>query len=257
MSTVQGFFQMLHNVLHNQQLTHIAVAFDIKKPTFRHVLYNKYKAHRKPMPVEIQNSIPIIKSILKLMNIVSVELEGYEADDIIGTLAKRASAQNFKVIMVTPDKDFYQLIDHNISICKLSKPGKDLKFFGVNEIRNRFSVSNTSQIADIMALCGDPTDNIPGIPGIGNRIARKLISQFGSIEVIYENLNILSSKHRELFINNKEVLELSKKLVTIDTNVPINNKIDDFKVGTINSDALKSYMLELNQEDFASKYVNS
>ena len=135
--------------------------------------------------------------------------------------------------MVTPDKDFFQLIDKNISICKLNKPGKDYKFIGITELRNSFAVANAIQISDIMALTGDRSDNIPAIAGIGNRNARKLISQFGSISNIYANIDKLSPKLRDIFVMNKERIELSKKLVTIEVNVPIDVDIERLAIQPI------------------------
>jgi DNA polymerase-1 len=244
LSTILGFFEMVAEIIQSQKPTHLALAFDIKKPTFRHKLYNKYKAHRHAMPDEIKNSLPIIKDILGLMNIHFFELEGYEADDIIGTLAKKASLLEYRVYMVTPDKDFFQLIDMNTFICKLNKPGKNHKLIGIGELRNSFSVANAAQIADIMALTGDSSDNIPCIQGIGNRNARKLISQFGTIENIYNNLDLLTPKLREIFITQKETIELLKKLVTIDVNVPIEVNLEDLRNYGFNNDFLKKYLQE-------------
>ena len=246
-STISGFFAMLERILLTYKPTHIAVAFDIKKPTFRHKLDNKYKANRKKMPVEIQNSLPIIKNLLVLLNIQSIELEGYEADDIIGTLAKKASSENYKVYIVSPDKDFFQLINENTSICKLNKPGKEVKIIGLAEVRNRFTIANTSQIPEIMALCGDKSDNILGIPGLGSRNARKLISQFGTIDEIYNKLETLNAKQKELFFKFRAQVELSKKLVTIDTKIPLSISLESLKIKNYSKNEIFEILDVFNQ----------
>ena len=253
-STVYGFFTTIENIINTQKPSHMAIAFDVKKPTFRHKLYDKYKAGRKQMPEKIKLSIPIIKTILGLMNIRVIEMEGFEADDIIGTLAHETSAQGYNVLIISPDKDFYQLITQNISVCKLNKAVNDTKCIGIRELRNYFAVSDAKQIADIMALCGDESDNIPGIHGIGSRNARKLISQFGTIDNIYNNLDKLSHKHRELLTNNKEKLELYRKLVIIDIKVPINVNIENLRLCTFQNEKLRDYLIELNLGDLLEKH---
>ena len=219
--TVNGFFLALDEIIISLKPTHIALAFDVKKPTFRHLLYDQYKAHRKSMPDEIAKSIPEIRKILELRHLQTFEMEGYEADDVIGTLAKGAVKLGFEVIIVTPDKDFYQLIENNISIYKPKKSGKGSRKISINEVCNRYSIAEPGQFIDLMALCGDISDNIPGMRGISTKQAQKLIHEFGSIENIYCHLDAISPKHREILIEKRERLELSKKLVTIDLNVPI------------------------------------
>lgn len=171
-STVFGFLLALDEILKKQKPTHIAAAFDSSKPTFRHEMYPQYKANRQASPEEIHNSIPIIQKILNLMNIEIFECPGYEADDIIGTIAKKAAQNGFKVFMVTPDKDFCQLVDDNISIYKPRKSGNDAEILGINEVKQKFGINDTNQVIDILALWGDTSDNIPGVPGVGEKTAK-------------------------------------------------------------------------------------
>jgi DNA polymerase-1 len=229
-ATVSGFFEILNNILQTQKPSHFAIAFDIKKPTFRHELYPKYKAHRKAMPIEIANAVIEIKRILQLSNIRHLELEGYEADDIIGTVAKHAEKEGFKVYLVSPDKDFFQLVDDAISIYKLKKSGKEARVIDVTEVRNMYSIADPSQLIDLFAFSGDDSDNIPSVHGFGKRCVKKLLSEFGSIDAMYSNLDKMTAKQSEMLLSQKDNLMLSKKLVTIDIHVPIDFNMDSFQV---------------------------
>jgi len=245
-SVVYGFMLELNEIIRLQKPTHIAFAFDVKKPTFRHQLYSKYKAHRQPMPDEIAKSIPIIRKIIDLMHIQTFEMEGFEADDVIGTIAKKAVKSGFKVYLVTPDKDFCQLVENKIFMYKPKKSGKGVRIMGVNEVCSRYSIAEAIQFIDLMALCGDASDNIPGIRGISPKQAHKLISEFGSVENMYNNLDKIGAKHQELLLDKREQLELSKKLVTIDLNVPIIVNLENLCIQEFNNNALKDYFDELN-----------
>ena len=245
-SIVDGFFLALDEIISSHKPTHIALVFDVKKPTFRHLLYEKYKAHRKAMPDEIAKSIPEIRKILELRHLQTFEMEGFEADDVIGTLAKRAVKQGFEVFIITPDKDFFQLVENSISIYKPKKSGKGIRKVGINEVCSRYSIAEPGQFIDLMALCGDSSDNIPGMRGISTKQAQKLIHEFGSIENIYRHLDAINPKHRELLIEKREQLDLSKKLVTIDLNVPITVNFENLRMREIDNNELKEYFDELN-----------
>ena len=184
-SAILGFANTLFEVLKNENPTHIAVAFDSHAPTLRHGDYVEYKANRQAMPEDIIVSIPYIKALVEAFNIPVIELEGYEADDIIGTLAKRAEKEGFTVYMMTPDKDFGQLISENIMMYKPAKFGEKAEIVGVKEICEKFGISRPDQVIDMLGLWGDASDNIPGIPGIGEKTARDLIKQFDNIENHY------------------------------------------------------------------------
>jgi DNA polymerase I len=241
-----GFFQEIDEIISVLKPTHLAFAFDIKKPTFRHHLFKQYKAHRQSMPDEIAQSIPIIKKILNLLKFQTFELEGFEADDIIGTIATKASEQNFNVLIITLDKDFNQLISDNISIYKPRKTGKGARLISKNEVCDKYKISEPAQFVHLMALVGDTSDNIPGIKKLSIKQAQKLINQFGSIENIYNHLNTLNLKYKEIFLKHKETIELSKKLLTIDTDTPITVDFDNLVIQEFNLNALKEYLIELN-----------
>lgn len=250
-STVYGFFEMLFNIRRMQNPSHLAVVFDVKKPTFRHVLYPKYKAHRRSMPPEIAKAIEYIKIALQCFDIQSIELEGFEADDIIGTLAKKAAKENYCVFMVTPDKDFYQLVDDSIFIYKLKKTGKDARIIDVTEVRNMYAVSNPSHLIDLFAFSGDRSDNIPAVNGFGKRGVKMLLSEYGNIDGMYKNLDKMSEKNREMLLNQKDAIMLSRKLVAIDVNVPV-----DIQLANLNLKIPESRQLEklLNNKNLSFLY---
>jgi len=256
-STVFGFLLALDEILKKQKPTHIAAAFDSSKPTFRHEMYPQYKANRQASPEEIHNSIPIIQKILNLMNIEIFECPGYEADDIIGTIAKKAAQNGFKVFMVTPDKDFCQLVDDNISIYKPRKSGNDAEILGINEVKQKFGINDTNQVIDILALWGDTSDNIPGVPGVGEKTAQKLIAEFSTVENILNNLDKLSVKQQSAFKENIADLNISKKLVTIETSVPLEFIEEKLVLKKIKENELKEYFNELNFKSLISKFFNS
>jgi DNA polymerase I len=219
--TLNGFFGTIETILQTQKPSHLAVVFDIKKPTFRHELYAKYKAHRRAMPAEIAKAVIKIKESLQNSGIATLELEGYEADDIIGTLAKQLANNHFKVYIVSPDKDFMQLVDKNIFIYRQKKTGKEARIIDLREVCNTWMVKDPTQLIDIFTFAGDDSDNIPGIPGMGKRLVKKLLSQYGSIDAMFNNLDKMNEKQRQLFQEHKADILLSRKLVTIDIHVPI------------------------------------
>ena len=227
-SAIFGFVNTLDEILRNENPSHIAIAFDPPSPTFRHDMYPEYKANRQATPEDIKRSVPLIKEIIEAYNIPIVEKHGYEADDVIGTLSKRAGKEGYKVYMMTPDKDYGQLVDENIFMYKPGRSGGDREILGVEEIKEKFGVSSPLQIIDLLALWGDSSDNIPGAPGIGEKTAKKLLAEFHSVENLLDSTDKLKGKQKENLENFREQIELSKVLVTIDLEVPIEVKIEEF-----------------------------
>ncbi len=220
-STVFGFTLTLDELLRKEAPTHLIAAFDSTGPTFRHELYEPYKANRDVTPEEIRESVPWVKELLNAYKIPVIEKLGYEADDIIGTIAKSAEKEGYDVYMVTPDKDFAQLVSERIYIYKPGRSGNPSEIMGLNEIRQKFNVERPDQVIDILALWGDTSDNIPGAPGIGEKTAKKLIESYGSVENIYENINTLKGKQKENIEKSEEQVRLSKVLARINTEVPV------------------------------------
>src|SRR3974390_1052387 len=181
-SALYGFTQTLLDILSNQQPTHIAVAFDTEAPTARHIAYPEYKATRQSMPEDLAASLPHVRRMIEAFHIPVLMCDGYEADDIIGTLARRAEKAGFQTFMVTPDKDFGQLVDDHTFLYKPGRAGDDAEILGVAEITNRWGIQRTDQVVDVLARMGDSSDNVPGVPGVGEKTAIKLIGQFGTVE---------------------------------------------------------------------------
>ncbi|HEY6952225.1 MAG TPA: DNA polymerase I, partial [Bacteroidota bacterium] len=223
-SAVYGFVSFLNRILSQESPDHIAVVFDTAKPTFRHVAYPEYKATRQKMPEDLSPQIGILKDVVRAYNIPSIELDGYEADDIMGTLARRAEKENVLTFLVTGDKDFMQLVTDKVKIYRPGKQGTDAEIISFKEVKDKFGVT-PDKVIDVLGLIGDTSDNVPGVPGIGEKTAIPLVQQYGSIEEIYRNIDTIPQKGvKAKLASNKELAFLSKKLVTIDTNVPI--KID-------------------------------
>lgn len=244
-SAILGFTNTLIEVLRNEKPTHIAVVFDTSKPTFRHVEYKEYKAHRDAMPEGIQVAIPYIKQILKGFNIPQLFVDGYEADDVIGTLAKKAEKEGFKVFMMTPDKDYAQLVSENIFMYKPARMGNGVEVLGVPEVLEKFEISRVDQVIDYLGMMGDAADNIPGLPGVGDKTAKKFIKAYGSMEGLFENSHELKGKMKEKVEANKELGALSKHLVTIEINAPIEFNAEDVKTEGANVEELVSLFKEL------------
>ena len=244
-SAIFGFTNTLLEILNKEKPSHIAVVFDPPKPSFRKQIFTEYKANRQETPEDIKKSVPIIKDILAAFNIKVIEVDNYEADDTIGTLAKKAEKQDFKVFMMTPDKDFAQLVSDNIFMFKPKRMGNDAEIIDVEKAKKWFNVQNPEQIIDILALWGDASDNIPGAPGIGEKTAKKLIAEFGSVENLIENSHKLKGKQRESIENNKEQILLSKKLATIVLNVPVEIDFNSLKIKDYNKDKIKELFNEL------------
>ncbi len=216
-----GFTNAMFEVINKEKPTHLAVAFDTSVPTFRHERYEPYKANREEQPEDIRTAIPIIKDIVRAFNVPVLELDGYEADDVIGTIAKQAAKRDFVTYMMTPDKDFGQLVEDCIFLYKPAFMGNSVDILGEKEVCKKFDIDHVDQVRDVLGLQGDAVDNIPGIPGVGAKTASKLLKQFGSVENIIANADQLKGKQREKVIAFSEQGILSKELATICTTVPI------------------------------------
>ncbi len=256
-SAILGFANTLFDVLKNERPTHIGVAFDTMAPTVRHDEFAAYKANREAMPEDLSTSIPWIIELIQAFNIPILAVDGYEADDVIGTLAKKAEAQGFKVLMMTPDKDFGQLVTDNILIYKPAKFGEKAIVMGVKEICEKFGVERPEQVIDFLGLAGDASDNIPGIPGVGEVTARKLLAEFGSVENLLENRKeIKNEKLREKVENHWQQALTSKQLATIILEVPIGFDEKALEIEQPNREYLKKVLDELEFKAFAARVLN-
>lgn len=245
-SATLGFTNTLYEVLRQEQPTHIAVAFDTGAPTLRHADFAAYKANREATPDDIINSIPYIKKVIDAFNIPMVMLDGYEADDIVGTLAKRAEIEGFQVYMMTSDKDYGQLVSDNIFMYKPAKFGQPAQVVGVDGICEKYGIQKPEQLIDILGLWGDASDNIPGVPGVGEVKAKKLVGEFGSIENIYAHIDqVANAKLKQALIDNQEQALMSKMLATIILDVPITCNFETMKYDGPNPQKLKAVFEEL------------
>jgi len=244
-SAVMGFTNTLLEVLKKEKPSHIAVVFDTDAPTDRHLEFEAYKAHREAMPEDLSKAIPYIFRLIEGFNIPVITKDGYEADDIIGTLAKEAEQEGFKVYCMTPDKDFAQLVSDNIFIYKPARMGNDMEILGVKEVLAKWEIERVDQVIDILGLWGDAVDNIPGIPGIGEKTAKALIKQYGSMENIFANSHELKGKQRENIENHVEQGLISKKLATIILNVPIEFNEKQLEVEEPSKELLEPLFAEL------------
>ena len=254
-SAVFGFLLTLREVLQKQRPTHIAVVFDTPAPTFRHLMYDAYKATRDETPEDIKIAVPYIKRLLEAYRIPIIEYPGFEADDIIGTLARKASSRDFLTYMMTPDKDFAQLVAPNVFMFKPSRSGGDSVRWGVEEIRQEFSVDDPKQVIDILALMGDTADNIPGAPGVGPKTAMKLISEYGSVEELFMNTGQLKGKLKDIIEENRDKIILSKKLATIELDVPVELREEELIVEKPDYEKLKLLFNELEFRTVASEIL--
>ena len=244
-SAIFGFLLTLEEVLQKKKPSHIAVVFDTPAPTFRHEMFREYKANRDETPEDIKKAVPYIKSLIEAYNIPVIDCPGYEADDVIGTLAKKASEKGFTTYMMTPDKDFAQLVTDNTFMFKPSRSGNESVQWGVEDIKREFSVQRPEQVIDILALMGDSSDNIPGAPGVGPKTAMKLIAEYGSVEELFRNTGKLKGKLKEIIENNREQIELSKKLATIVLDVPVEFNEKKLETEIPDSQKLKALFDEL------------
>ena len=243
-SAILGFMNSLFEIIRTQNPDYLAVAFDKGGSVTRSEMFEEYKSNRDKTPEPILVAIPYIKEILEGMKIPILEKEGFEADDIIGTVAKDAEENNFKVYMVTPDKDFAQLVSDNIFLCKPARMGNSMEIWGVDEVKDKFEVESPDQVIDYLGMMGDSVDNIPGLPGVGDKTAKKFIKQYGSLENLLQNAHEVTGKLGEKIIENKELGILSKKLAKIILDVPIDYNLDEFKL----SDPDKEIVLKVFDE---------
>jgi len=255
-SAIFGFLLTLEEVLQKQKPTHIAVVFDTPTPTFRHEMFKEYKAHRDETPEDIKKAVPYIKRLLEAYRIPVIDYPGFEADDVIGTLARKASGEGFVTYMMTPDKDFAQLVSENVFMFKPSRSGNESVQWGVAEVNKEFSVSKPEQVIDVLALMGDTADNVPGAPGVGPKTAMKLISEYGSVEEVFRNAGSLKGKLKEIIENNKAQIELSKKLVTIEQNVPVDLNEEELRLEIPDADKLRNLFDELEFKTHAVRILS-
>ena len=256
-SAIYGFVNTLQDVLKRENPSHIAVCFDPPGPTFRHEAFEGYKAERPPTPEDIRLSIPYIKRILEAYRIPVIEVMGYEADDVIGTLAKMAQAKGFTCYMMTPDKDFGQVVDERIFQYKPGKQGADFEVLGVKEICEAYGFDTPLQVIDYLALMGDKVDNIPGCPGVGKVTAQKLIKQFGSVEGLLEHVDELKGAMKTKVEENVEQIRFSKFLATIKTDVPLDFDEQSLKRETPDFTALYNVFNELEFRTLITRIIGS
>ena len=244
-SAILGFMNSLFEIIRTQNPDYLAVAFDKGGSLTRSEMFEEYKSNRDKTPEPILVAIPYIKKILGGMKIPILEKEGFEADDIIGTVAKDAEENNFKVYMVTPDKDFAQLVSNNIFLCKPARMGNSMEIWGVDEVKDKFEVQSPDQVIDYLGMMGDSVDNIPGLPGVGDKTAKKFIKQYGSLENLLQNAHEVTGKLGEKILENKELGVLSKKLAKIILDVPIDYNLDEFKLSDPDKDIVLKVFDEL------------
>ena len=256
-SAIFGFTNTLLEILNKERPTHLGVAFDTSKPTFRHIEYPEYKAQREAMPEDLQTAIPYAYKLLKTLDIPALVLDGYEADDIIGTIAHKVPADSFEVFMVTPDKDYAQLVMDHIFLYKPKHKGGGFDILGPKEVEDKFGLP-PSQIIDFLGLKGDASDNIPGVPKIGDKTAVSLLKEYGTVENAIENLEQISKKSIKATLTEfGDQGLLSKKLATIHTEVPLEWGVESLKVGHCDLEALQALMQELEFRTTAQRILNS
>src|SRR6266850_627593 len=243
-SALYGFTQTLLEILNKQQPTHIAVAFDTDVPTQRHADFADYKATRQTMPEDLSQALPHVRRMLEAFKIPVLICDGYEADDIIATLVRRAEKEGFQSYMVTPDKDFGQVITENTFLSKPSRMGDGVEVMGLPEIRSRWGIERAEQVVDVLALMGDSSDNIPGVPGIGEKTAVKLIGQFGTVENLLARTSELTGRLKENVEKNREQALLSKRLATLLRDAPCPIELDRLKVRPPDEEKLKGLLVE-------------
>lgn len=254
-SCVLGFTTTLYDLLRSQQPTHVGVAFDLQQPTFRHEMYAEYKANREAMPEEIQQGLPWVKKMIEAFRIPILTCEGFEADDVIGTLSHAAEEAGFdQVVMVTPDKDFAQLVTSTVKMYRFGRMGKPDSLMGVDEVKEKFDVNDPRQVIDLLGLWGDASDNIPGIRGVGEKTAKKLIAQFGSIEEMVQHVDdIKNDKLREMVREHADDALFSKQLATISLDAPIEFDEEALLRQEPDYDLLRGLCDELEFRQFARK----
>ncbi len=254
-SAIMGFTNSLFDVIRREKPDHLAVCFDKDGSKERKEMYPEYKANRDETPDVIRQSIPIIKDIIKAMHIPCVEISGMEADDIIGTLAKQAEKENYQVFMVTPDKDFGQLVSENIFMYRPARMGNAIEIWGIPEIQKRFGVERPEQVIDYLGMMGDASDNIPGLPGVGDKTAKKFIAKYDSMEGLLENTDQLKGKMKEKVIANAELGRLSRKLATIFTDCDVTFNEKDYELSMPDSEKVQEIFEELEFRRLRDQFI--
>ncbi|MEX0273673.1 MAG: 5'-3' exonuclease H3TH domain-containing protein, partial [Flavobacteriaceae bacterium] len=254
-SAIMGFMNSLFDVIRREKPDHLAVAFDKGGSVERTELYPEYKANRDETPEAIKIAVPYIQDILKAMHIPIVVQEGWEADDLIGTLSKQAEKEGFKVYMVTPDKDFGQLVSENIFMYRPARMGNGIEIWGIPEIQKRFGVERPEQVIDYLGMMGDASDNIPGLPGVGDKTAQKFIAQFGSLEGLLENTDQLKGKMKEKVEANAELGRLSKKLATICIDCDVSFDAKDYELSVPDGEKVQQIFQELEFRRLREQFI--
>ncbi len=254
-SAIMGFMNSLFDVINREKPDHLAVCFDKGGSTERTEMFADYKANRDETPDAIRLAIPYIQDILKAMHIPSVVLEGWEADDIIGTLSKQAEKEDYKVFMVTPDKDFGQLVSENIFMYRPARMGNGIEIWGIPEIQKRFGVERPEQVIDYLGMMGDASDNIPGLPGVGDKTAKKFIAQFGSMENLLASTDQLKGKMKEKIEENKELGILSKKLATICVDCDVTFNAEDYELSVPDFEKVQEIFEELEFRRLKDQFI--
>ena len=254
-SAVMGFLNSLYEILKNERPTHIGVAFDVAGTEQRQAEYSEYKANREKMPDDLRDAIPYIIRLIEAFNIAIYGVEGYEADDVIGTLSKKAEKQGFTTYMMTPDKDFGQLVTDKVLLYKPAKFGELAQVWGPKEVCERYGISEPKQLIDILGLWGDAADNIPGIPGIGEKTAAQLVQKYGSVENLIAHADELKGKQKENVINFAEQGMMSKMLATINLDVPVEFNEEELKAKEPDLPALMALFEELEFRTFAKRFL--
>jgi len=255
-SAIFGFINTLEDVLKREKPTHIAVAFDPRGKTFRHEAYEQYKAQRESTPEDIRLAVPIIKDLVRAYNIPVLEVPGFEADDVIGTIAKQAEKEGFEVFMLTPDKDYGQLVSDHIFMYRPKHTG-GFEIMGPNEVKAKYELQSHEQVIDLLGLMGDTSDNIPGCPGVGEKTAVKLLKEYGSINSLLEHTNELKGALKTKIEENKEIIIFSRYLATIRTDVPINFDEKSLEMEPVNEPVLRALFEELEFRTMTAKLGNS
>ncbi len=253
-SAILGLVNTLMDVQMKEKPSHWAICFDTSEPTERHIEYKEYKAQREAMPEGISTALPYIFELLEALNIPVITKPGFEADDIIGTLAKQAEKEGFTTYMMTPDKDFAQLVSENIFMYRPPRMGNGPEIWGIPEVLKKFEIKRIDQVIDYLGMMGDASDNIPGIPGVGDKTAKKLLGLYNSMEGLYENTDLLKGKQKEKVEANKELAFLSKKLATINTAVPVDFKAEEFIRKEMNKEAVRDLFAELEFRRLAERW---
>lgn len=256
-SCVSGFTRVLLDVIKNQKPTHIAVSFDLPGPTFRHVKFEQYKAQREKQPEDISFGLPYIVQILEGMNIPVLTKEGFEADDVIGTIAKKAEAQGFEVYMMTPDKDYAQLVSDKIFMYKPARGGDEAEIWGVKEVCENWGIKRVDQVIDMLGMQGDAVDNIPGFPGIGPKTAAILIAKYDTLENVIAHAHELTGKQQDIIKNHSEQGLMSKDLARIDIDVPVDFDEEHCRITPVNKEVLAEIFKDLEFRSIAKEILGN